>query len=134
MKKILSGITAMVLMLGLFTTGVQAAETVYEEKLSYEQIVQMMEQTNQEIYNEINKADDKADALVLSYEAADISQEQLNSEVDKIVEELIKVTSKKAEKLIEVAGANGYVIEAVWIEVEIGGRTVLVDPLITDGP
>jgi hypothetical protein len=134
MKKLLSGITAMVLVLGLFTTGVQAQETDYEERLSYEQVVQMMEQTNQEIYNEINMADDKADELVLSYEAASISDEQLNKEVDKIIEELIKVTSKKTEKLIEVAGENGYVIEAVWIEVEIGGRIVLVDPLETVGP
>ncbi len=114
-------------------SGVQAAETTTEKKMTYEQVVQMMEQTNKEIYAEIDKADDKADNLVLSYEAANISEEQLNKEIDKIIEGLIEVTSKKTEKLIEVAGENGYVIEAVWIEVEIGGRTILVDPCIGDG-
>jgi hypothetical protein len=127
MKKLLSGITAMVLVLGLFTTGVQAAG------LSSQEIKLMVEQTNKEIYVEIDKADDKADELVLSYEAANISYEQLNENLDKIIEELLKVTDKKMNKLIEEVGKDGYVLEKAWIPVEVGNRIVLIDPCISDG-
>lgn len=127
MKKFLSGITTMMLVIGLFTTGVQAKE------LNTQEIKQMIEQTNKEIYELINEADDKGDALVLSYEANKISERQLNHKLDQIIGQLIDFTSNKTEKLIKEAAKNGVKLEAQWIEVEIGGRNVLVDPLITDG-
>ena len=135
MKKLLSGITAMVLVLGLSTTGVQAkaTTTITETRMTEQQVIQMVEQTNKEIYEEIDKADDVADGLLLSYEAANMSYKQLNEKLDKIIAELLKVTSKKTEKLIKEAGKSGYVIEPVWIDVEIGDRIVSVDPCLTDG-
>jgi uncharacterized protein YutE (UPF0331/DUF86 family) len=99
--------------------------------MTYEQVIQMMEQINKEIYEEIDKADNKADRLVLKYE--DANDVQINEKLDKIIEQLIKVTSEKAEKLIKEAGESGYVIKPVWVEVEVGGRTVSVDPCVTDG-
>jgi hypothetical protein len=125
MKKLLTLITSMVLVLGLFTTGVQAQEINDDKTISYEQIEQMIDQTNAAIYEQIEIAQDKADALVLSKE--------YNSELDKIIKELLKVTNKYAEKLIEQAEKGGYIVEPAWIQVEIGGRIVSVDPLITDG-
>lgn len=120
--------TAMVLVLGLFTTGVQAEENIYEKTLSYDQVVQMVEQTDKEIYEEIDKADDKADRLVLSHEGGKLSDQQFNKELNKIIDGLKKSTNKKVEKTIEEAAKSGFVVEPVWIEVEIGGETVLVDP------
>lgn len=133
MKKLLSGITAMVLVLGLFTTGVQAEEATAKKDLTSDQVIQMIEQVNSEIYAEIDKADEEADKLVLSYEAAIITNEQLDKELDKIIDKLIKVTDKKTENMIKEASKSGYTIEPVWIEAEIGGRTVLVDPCVGIG-
>jgi chemotaxis regulatin CheY-phosphate phosphatase CheZ len=128
MKKLLSGMTAMVLVLGLFTTCVQAEENIYEKTLSYDQVVQMVEQTDKEIYEEIDKADNEADRLVLSYESANLSYEQFIKERDKIINELIKSTGKKVEKTIEQAAKSGFIVEPILVEVEIGGKFVFVDP------
>jgi hypothetical protein len=124
MKKLLSGITAMVLVIGLFTTGVQAKGTITEKEMTYEQVVQMMERTNKEIYQEIDKAIDEANNL---------GDKNYDKELDKIIDQLLKVTDKETEKLIKEAEKNGYIVGPEWVDVEIGNRTVSVDPCIGIG-
>lgn len=51
-----------------------------------------------------------------------------NSQLDRIILDLINKTNQKAEKLRREAAKSGIVIESEWITVNIGGRTVLVDP------
>jgi hypothetical protein len=127
MKKLLSGITAMMLVIGLFTTGVQA------KMMSNQEINSMIEKTNKEIYALVDKADEKADAVVLRYQSGKISEEEQNVRIDEIVSQLIELTTNKAEKLIRETAKMGIVIEAEWVEVEVGGRIVLVDPCMSDG-
>jgi demethoxyubiquinone hydroxylase (CLK1/Coq7/Cat5 family) len=134
MKKLLSGITAMVLVLGLFTTGVQAKGSTYEKTLSYDQVVQMVEQTDKEILEEISNADDKANRLILSYESGNLSEQKFNKELDEIIKDLKKDTNKKAQEAIKEAAKSGVIVEPVWNEVQIGGRIVLVDPCRVVGP
>lgn len=202
MKKLLSGITAMMLVLGLFTTGVQAS-VVTNEKMTYEEVVQMVEQADKQIYSEIQKATDEANNLVEWYQKmlsivpktestqesinhievvskelsmlgkvygsasgiyeplkgidnlntkmsylqskivdtysyavdiyTNIINKQFNRELDRIIERLITVTNKIAQDVIKKAAESGFVVKSEWIEVKIGGRVVLVDPIISDG-
>ncbi len=121
MKKLLSGITAMILVLGLFTTGVQAKEQPKEMKMSYEQVVQMVEKTDEVILIQIDMAKDEASMLVQS-------DKHFEKELDKIIDKLLKSTNKKVEKTIKEAAKSGIKVEPFWIDVEIGGRIVSVDP------
>jgi DNA-directed RNA polymerase beta' subunit len=128
MKKLLSGITTMVLVLGLFTTGVQAKGNTYEQKMSYEQVVQMVEQTDKEIYALIDAADYEADELVRSYKGDNLSYEQFNNQIERIINDLISTTNKKVEETIREAGKSQFIVEPEWIKVKIGDRFVLIDP------
>lgn len=133
MKKLLSGITAAVLMLGLFTTGVQAKEQTSEKTMSYDQVVQMVEYTDMEINQYIDKAVNEANDLVSSHEAGSLSDKQFDKQLDKIIRDLQHDTDKMSQETVREAEKSGFVVSTVWIEVEIGGRTVSVDPCITDG-
>lgn len=53
---------------------------------------------------------------------------RFNNDLDKIINHLIDVTNQKAAKLIEEAKKYGVEVYSEWIEVQIGGRVVLVDP------
>jgi DNA polymerase III alpha subunit (gram-positive type) len=62
-----------------------------------------------------------------------IINKQFNRELDRIIERLITVTNKIAQDVIQKAAESGFVVKSEWIEVKIGGRIVLVDPIISDG-
>jgi hypothetical protein len=51
------------------------------------------------------------------------------AEIDKIINDLLKVTNKMAAKMIEDAAKEGVTVYCEWIEVTLGGRNILVDPL-----
>jgi chromosome segregation ATPase len=50
-------------------------------------------------------------------------------ELDKIINDLLNVTNKKAGKMVEDAGKEGIIIICEWVDVKLGDRNVLVDPL-----
>jgi len=77
--------------------------------------IEMMDKTDAKIYAEIEKAVGKVD--------------KENADLDKIIEALIEKTEKIADKMVEKAAKDGVLVEKTYIEVEIGGRIVLVDPL-----
>lgn len=197
MRKLFSGIAAMFLVLIFFSTGVHA------KQLTYDEVVYMVDQTDAQINQEIEKAVKEVDELILKYEKklaiaqkagdakllkdhikvakkelnmlADVYKTartssalsdrisdlnnrldnmsnsveiksnlapmyynyltwQFNKELDGIIKRLVTVTNKMAEKLIKEAAKSGFTIESEWIEVEIGGRLVLVDPCRVVGP
>lgn len=47
---------------------------------------------------------------------------------DLITSKLIKVTDHKAKVLESWAAKKGYIVESEYVEVEIGGNSILVDP------
>lgn len=56
-------------------------------------------------------------------------QDKYIAEIDKIINELLQVTNKLAAKMIEDAAKEGVIVYCEWVEVTLGDRTVLVDPL-----
>jgi hypothetical protein len=75
--------------------------------------------TLEEYSNLPNKNDEKIQKLEESYIA----------EIDKIIENLLDVTNKLATKMIEDAAKEGVIVYCDWVEVTLGGRVILVDPL-----
>jgi hypothetical protein len=51
------------------------------------------------------------------------------AEIDKIINDLLQVTNRMAAKMIEAAAKAGVTVYCEWIEVTLGGRNILVDPL-----
>ena len=78
----------------------------------------------------IAKVNSKSETLFNAQRQATLNAITLrfNNDLDKIINHLIDVTNHKAAKLIEEAKKYGVEVYSEWIEVQIGGRVVLVDP------
>lgn len=119
-KKILIFILTMVITLSLTLTPAFAAET------DYAKVISEVNKANAEIDKVINKALEKVGKLDKEvYEPTS----NIYIEIDKIIEELIKDTEMISAKTIEKAAKNGFIVVCDYVEVEIGGRVILIDPL-----
>ena len=56
-------------------------------------------------------------------------EDNYNAEIDRIINNLLSVTNSLSAKMIEAAANEGITVYCEWIEVTLGGTTVLVDPL-----
>jgi len=142
MKKLVVFITAilMVSFIIMPTNSVQA--------MGMNEIINSVEQTNIQINIEIEKAvyagqiliKDYNDALMLLVSNEDKEQKNnkkkiekmdniYNDEIDKIINDLLQVTNKMSAKTINMAAKEGVKVYCQWVEITLGGRTVLVDPL-----
>lgn len=113
MRKFFRGMSVATLVLGLLCTPVQASEA------NNNKVLDDINKTNEQIYDMINKAVSK------SYRD--------NKDPEKIAEDLIKKTDKRVEVLIKKSTKEGVEIEKEYIEVTIGDKVYLVDPIRTLG-
>lgn len=113
MRKFFKGMSVATLVLGLLCTPVQASE------VNNNKVLDDINKTNEQIYDMIDKAVSK------SYKE--------NKDPEKIAEDLIKKTDKRVEVLIKNAAKEGVEIEKEYIEVTIGDKVYLVDPIRTLG-
>jgi hypothetical protein len=74
-------------------------------------------------FEEYNKVSSK------NYEEIQKLEDIYIAEIERIINELLKVTNKMAERMIEDAAKEGVTVYCEWVEVTLGGRNVLVDPL-----
>lgn len=117
MKKLICSILTIVLVLSLFVPASYAA------KWDYDEIFMVVEQTNEEI-------DKLIDAAIEEVAEVDESSNKADMEINKIIDKVIKETEKLADKVLKEAGKVGIEIVCDYVEIEIGGRFVLIDPLI----
>lgn len=107
MKKLLTALFLVTFMAMLLPNALATSD-------NYEEALEIVEQANDEIDALIAKA--QAEALVSDDDAAIIAE---------LLAEAEQITAEGIEELAEL-GYEGY---CVYIEVEIDGQTVLVDPL-----
>lgn len=147
MKKKISLVLSLLLMLSLFMPAVYA-----EDNSKFNDIVKMVEETNLKIEEEIQKSIEKADYEIakceeeiekLYEERTEADEEELveidnkilefetklSLNLDEIINDLIEDTNKLANEMVEKAAEEGITVICELIEVEIGGRSVLIDPL-----
>ena len=152
MKKILGSLMCALLLTFMFSNTVSAAQ------LSSEDIVNLVNQSNYSIEQEINRAQAQANILSRKYDTirsqyeevgqvlsinnqADTFNTQLfeenkssyDEELDRIVNRLIQRTNDIASNTIRIAAENGYTVICEMVEVQVGDRVVLVDPLRVTG-
>lgn len=149
MKKSISFILSLLIMISLFSSAVYAADNI-----KFNNIVMEVEKVNLMIQKEIEKSVNIAEKEMKEYQneieklqnkkTNEKDQEELSkidnktlelqgkhdSKINEIINKLIKVTNRMSQKVIEKAAKEGITVTCELIEVEIGGRTVLVDPLI----
>ena len=89
-----------------------------------EVILKKVDKTNEFVYKSIEIAVKQAEIAVLN----ETDSEDLDVIIDKIIEKLLEKTENKVDRLIEDAADENIIIEKTYIEVEIAGRIVLVDP------
>ncbi|MDR7871028.1 MAG: hypothetical protein RIN55_09230 [Tissierellaceae bacterium] len=116
MKKFICSILTVILMLSLFVPASYAA------KWEPHEIVTEVERTNNEIERLVEQA-------IQEVEKLDSSTEKAEKEINKIINNLVKDTNRLADKMIKEAGKIGIEVECEYIEYEIGGQKVLIDPL-----
>ncbi len=117
MKKLLA---AVLLGLTLFTFNTVEAEAA---KQTVEELVL---ETNTEIDIMILEAQLEADLVLLDDSLTD---EEKDEAINDIIFKLVYETERLSSKAIQKAAKQGVVIYCFYKEVEIGGKTVLVDPL-----
>lgn len=140
MKKLLSTLMAGLLIVFMFSTTVSAAQQ------SCKDIESLVNSTNFAIEQEIIKAQTQANDLTGKYITtidqlenckANINNDQFlekielkyDSNLDKIVNRLIQKTNYIANDTVSIAAENGYTVICELVEVEVGNRVVLIDPL-----
>jgi len=65
----------------------------------------------------------------INYEELQKLEDNYNAEIDSIINNLLEVTNSMSAKMIEAAANEGITVYCDWVEVTLGGRTILVDPL-----
>lgn len=121
-KKVSTILFIMVSMLTLFGPLAMASE-IPDVEIS-QGLTKQIEQTNDFIYNEIDKAVNKAENEAHKNQ----SEQELSQAIDRIIEDLLGKTEKKVDKLIEKATKEGIELEKHYIEVQIHDRIIYVDP------
>lgn len=111
MKRLGMTFLFVVLLLTLFSSAAYASNN------NTDKVNTMVERTNAAIDREIDKA------AILADKAANDSEK-----VTAIINNLLQKTNEMTERLIDKAEKYGVAIEKYFIEVVIGGQTVLVDP------
>lgn len=148
MKKFLGSIITALLIVFMFSSTVSAAQ------LSSTDIKSLVNSTNFSIEREIAKTQAQADILSRKYEiitemlqktqqllpagskaysniSKQIEDAKLNYdfELDKLINTLVQNTNAMASETIRIAEENGYTVICEMVEVQIGDRIVLIDPL-----
>lgn len=116
MKKLICSVLTVVLVLSLFVPASFAASE------DYPWVEKEVLRTNNEIDRLVEKA-------INEVEKVDASNNKVDKLINKIIDELVKDTNKLADKMIKEAAKVGIQVVCEYVEVEIGGQTVLIDPL-----
>lgn len=122
LRKTLSVILIMISMLVLLGQSAFAV-TIMSQTVSKD-ILDEIDKTNEYVFDAIQKTTEKAEKEALKNKGTEKFEEYL----DELIAQLVEKTEKKADKLIEKAAAEGVVLEKSYIEVNICGRIVHIDP------
>lgn len=124
----------------LLTFGI--SPTVFATQNSTSQVLSAIAKTNATIEKMIEAAIQKGSDLQNKYlqDVANVPNnaqktatiaaitQKYNSDLNKLIDDLITSTNSKATQLIIKAAQKGVAIDSTYVEVTIGSTTILVDP------
>lgn len=120
MKRIICAVLTIVLLLGVFVP-----ETFAATSKDHRKIVAKVEKANEKIEKLIKEAIKDVEQVSRSKK----SQIKIEKEIKEIINDLIKDTNKVAHKMIKQAANQGVLVICEYVEVNIGGHKVMIDPL-----
>ncbi|WP_409272690.1 hypothetical protein V1499_22330 [Neobacillus sp. SCS-31] len=135
LQKVLSIFFTAVLILGL------GSPAFANEEKDVAKAVSLIEKTNIEIYEKVEKAVEKADKLQAQYlvdigklqegntETHEKLTQKYNEKLDKIISDIYKETLKMSDKTIAKAAEYGVIAECSWVLVRFADREVWIDPV-----
>ncbi|WP_059171714.1 hypothetical protein [Bacillus sp. FJAT-27445] len=134
LKKVLSIFFTAVLVLGL------GSPAFANEGKDVAKALSLIEKTNMEISEKVEKAVEKADKLqaehlqeIKKIEGNTAMQEKLtkkyNEKLDKIIADVYEETLKMSQKAITKAAEYGVIAECSWVLVRFADREVWIDPV-----
>ncbi|MGE5653928.1 MAG: hypothetical protein ACM3ZQ_06635 [Bacillota bacterium] len=132
MKRLLSGLCVILLVLVMISPAAYAATT--------SDTVAMVAAANDAIDARIAKAQDDANKLlalnaVLTEQAKSVQQrkaidQMTDAGLDVIIASLLRDTNRISAQTITAAAEAGVTVKCFLVEVIVGGRSVMVDPLV----
>jgi predicted PurR-regulated permease PerM len=118
MRKIISVLLVVAIAAFIFAPAALAAESTLD------QFIKKVDALNTQIEKKVAAATEQADKFVAQGKS---------EQVDRVIANLLKWIDTKAEVIIEKAAKYGIEIYCVDTPYVIGGKTVLIDPLIIGG-
>ena len=109
MKKLLNSVFAFIIILSMSTSMAFA-------DVKSDDVLDMVNDANAKIEICVEKAQEKA-------EGAD------SEKLDKIIEKLVEKTNSIVDKTAKKAEKRGYTVEFEYYDVQVGDRTVTIDPM-----
>lgn len=136
-KSMVAVLFSMIFALILGTTGAFAAESAMSADI--EKALEQVAKTNDEIYKEIEKAQEKSYKMY-DKKVSDIEKEKdaekilriemkYEEEITALIAKLDKKTQKMTRKGIEKAEKAGLTVEVEWVSVQFADRTAMIDPI-----
>ena len=112
-RKFASILAALILVLTLFVPAMAACEEAAYDEKNYEKACDIVEKANEKVADLVEHA-----------------QKTDKDDVDKLIEK----TTDVIDKAIEKVAALGFEVECTYIEYEVDGQTVCIDPLYVINP
>lgn len=138
MKRVISLVFVLTL---LFSISVSAqvtyeaseAATIEASEENLEKVEAIVDKANQRIEKKINNAVEKSQRIVAKFEDGKLTEAEKDTKINELVTTLIDKTNAISQKSRTRCEKLGYTVECEWIEVEIDGNVVMVDPLYIVG-
>ncbi|RDU37360.1 hypothetical protein DRW41_05805 [Neobacillus piezotolerans] len=135
LKKVIAIVFSAALFFGL------GSPAFANENKDVDKAISMIEKTNIEIHEKVEKAVEKADKLQVEYiedigklpEGSTETHQKLtqkyNEKLDKIIADVYEETLKMSQKTIAKAAEYGVTAECSWVLVRFADRYVWIDPV-----
>lgn len=142
MKRIIGLVFVLVLMFSISVSAQVTTDSTVTEVTSevseastenLEKVEAIVDKANEKIEKKIDNAVAKSERIVAKYENDKLTEAEKDAKIDELVTGLIDKTNAISLKARTRCEKLGYTVECEWIEVEIDGQIILVDPLYIVG-
>lgn len=140
MKKVLSLGLVFVLVMPLFMTSFASNDLGWiqdEVDRTNAKIEQMIDKAREDVDRAIQLHEKQVDLIKLMGRLGNtnvdrliaLAEKALDTQIDLRLNRLVRETDREANAMIQKAARYGVTVECEYVEVTIGGKTVLIDPL-----
>lgn len=124
MKKMVTIVTVALLMVSFASTAIAGTDLS-----SYDEADKIIEQANRTIDKKIKTAIKDSQKIVKDFDKGKLSYDEKELQIELLAQLLIEETNTVSSTCRQKVEDLGYYAICTWIEVELDGKTYLVDPI-----